>query len=90
MSLSDFGDQCKNLSTNFKVIKHILRHLESYSCIINKVDKTKNILRYIFLIKRISRGSFFLVKRYWYLKSPTSFPMRFWHFKCVKYANTPI
>jgi hypothetical protein len=22
-----------------------------------------------------------------YLKSPTSFPMRFWHFKCVKYAN---
>jgi anaphase-promoting complex subunit 6 len=23
-----------------------------------------------------------------YFKSPTSSPMRFWHFKCVKYANT--
>jgi hypothetical protein len=24
-----------------------------------------------------------------YLTSPTSSPMRFWHFKCVKYANMP-
>jgi hypothetical protein len=61
----------RQILNTFKVIRYIWRHLESYSCIIR-------------WIKRI-RGVISTQKTY--LTTPTSSRMRFWHFKCVKYAN---
>jgi hypothetical protein len=41
-----------------------------------------------YLIKGVIKKKIFLVKMY--RTSPTSSSMRFWHFKCIKYANMPI
>jgi hypothetical protein len=55
----------------------VIRYLESYYCIIRWI--------------KLTRGSFsppkIVVKTY--LMSHTPSLMRFWHFKCVKYANKP-
>jgi hypothetical protein len=50
----------------------------------NKLDKTYQAGHFH---KKKKYYFNFLVKTYY--KSATSSPIRFWHFKCIKYANTP-
>jgi hypothetical protein len=57
-----------------KVIRYILRHLESYSCTIRWINHIRGVI---------------FTKKTTYLTSPTSSSMRFWWCICVKYANKP-
>jgi hypothetical protein len=70
----DFGDRRKHFLTNFRYFKGNKIHFKAFGLILhNNLDKTYQAGHFhqIFFIRT-------------YFKSPTSSPMRFWHFTSIK------